>query len=163
MGGYAGFDAGNGRVTLKAAMIGLGLAAASAPALAVPSAEPSAQASAAQLGPNARARYQEIFAAIRNGQWVDVQAKIDAMPEGPLHNVARAELYLAKGSPKVEAQLLADLAAKAPELPAAPKLMALAQSRGVSAPVALPVQQTLTWLGTAPRRGKVAGDRKSVV
>ncbi len=157
MGRYAGFDARVYRVTLKILAISLVLTASAAPAFAASSNEPANIASAAQLGPNARARYQEIFAAIRNSQWAEAQAKLDAMHEGPLHNFARAKLYLAKGSPKVEADALAALAAKATELPEAAKLLALAQSRGVSATVALPVERTITWLGTAPRRGKVAG------
>jgi soluble lytic murein transglycosylase len=144
-------------VIVKAVAISLVLTAGAVPALAAPTSETAVQTNVPQLGPNARTRYQEIFTAIRNSQWSDAQAKIEAMPEGPLHNIARAELYLAKGSPKVDAETLAALVAKAPELPDASKLIALAQSRGVSTSVALPVQQTLTWLGTAPRRGKVAG------
>lgn len=112
---------------------------------------------AAQLGPNAREKYHQIFSAIHDGQWVDAAAKLDAMPEGPLHAVARAELYLAKGSPKVPGDALAALAEKAPELPQAQALVRLAQSRGVVTLPNLPVEQELRWLGSAPRRGKVAG------
>ncbi len=139
-------------------VISLALLAVSAPALAAPEdVRPTAQSWAAQLGPNARSYYQDIFAAIKGGRWADAQTKIAAMPEGPLHNVARAELYLAKGSPKVDGAVLAALAAAAPELPQASKLAALALSRGVSELPVLPTQQELYWLGTAPRRGKVSG------
>lgn len=117
----------------------------------------SRQNYASQLGPNARERYREVFAAIRNQQWTDAQAKLDAMPEGPLHLVARSELYLAKGSPKVDGAALAALAEKAPYLPEAQALVRLAVSRGVTAVPSLPSQQELRWLGSAPRRGKVAG------
>ena len=131
---------------------------ASTPALAAPDeVKSTTQRWAAQLGPNAKARYQEIFAAIRAGQWADASAKLAAMPEGPLHSVAFAELYLAKGSPKVDGATLAALAEKAPELPQSQKLASLALSRGVTALPALPGQQELYWLGTAPRRGKVSG------
>lgn len=112
---------------------------------------------AAQLGPHAREKYTEIFTAIHDGQWADAAAKLDAMPEGPLHPVARAELYLAKGSPKVSGEALAALAEMAPELPQAQTLARLAQSRGATAVLDLPNPQELRWLGSAPRRGKVAG------
>ncbi len=127
-----------------------------APALAAPSTAPTY---AAQLGPNAKARYQEIFAAIGAGQWADASAKLDAMLEGPLHAVARAELYLAKGSPKVDGEKLAMLAEKSPELPQSQALVRLAASRGVTALPALPTAQELGWLGTAPRRTKAAGSQ----
>ena len=132
---------------------------ATAPAYAASdNAAPVARAAyAAQLGPRAREKYVEIFAAIRDGQWADAAAKLDAMPEGPLHPVARAELYLAKGSPKVSGEALAALAEKAPELPQAQALARLAQSRGATAILDLPNPQELRWLGSAPRRGKVAG------
>ena len=111
----------------------------------------------AQLGPNARVMYREIFSLIGDERWDDATAKLDAMPEGPLHNVARAQIYLAKGSPKVDGALLAALAEKAPELPQARALEALAKGRGIETLAALPSAQELGWLGSAPRRGKVAG------
>jgi soluble lytic murein transglycosylase len=115
------------------------------------------RAYADQLGPNARALYRDIFATIRAGQWDAASAKLAAMPEGPLHNVARAELYLAKGSPKIDGETLAALAEKARELPQAAALVRIAKARGVEVLPALPATQNLGWLGSAPRRGKVAG------
>ncbi|MFM9852459.1 MAG: transglycosylase SLT domain-containing protein [Sphingomonadaceae bacterium] len=114
------------------------------------------RAYAPQLGPNARDRYRDVFASIKAGDWAGAAAKLSAIPEGPLHNVARAELYLAKGSPKVDGAALAALAEKAPDLPQARALVALAKARGIEALPALPSQQDLNWLGSAPRRGKVA-------
>jgi soluble lytic murein transglycosylase len=128
------------------------------PAIAAPTiANASQQTYAAQLGPNARQMYQAIFAAIKSGQWNDAQAKLDAMPDGPLHAVARDELALAKGSPKVEGTALSSLAEKAPDLPQARALVALAKARGVEALPLLPSTQELNWLGSAPRRSKAAG------
>ena len=109
-----------------------------------------------QLGPNARDRYRDIFAAIKSHDWSGAAAKLNAMPEGPLHNVARAELYLAKGSPAIDGAALAALAQKAPELPQAQSLNRIAKARGIDALPALPSTQELNWLGSAPRRGKVA-------
>jgi soluble lytic murein transglycosylase len=145
-------------VTLNKTLISMALIAVSTPVLAAPPEVAVYKTNwAPQLGPNAKARYQEIFSAIRSGSWADAQAKLDAMPEGPLHQVARAELYLAKGSPRAEGSALAALAEKAPELPQARTLAALAEARGTSAMPAFPSQQELYWLGTAPRRGKAAG------
>jgi soluble lytic murein transglycosylase len=149
-------------VTLKFVLAAALVLGAGAPALASSDVKSSADVKSdakvpAQLGPNAKAMYKDIFAAIKSSQWADAQAKLAAMPEGPLHNVAWAELYLAKGSPKVDGAALAALAEKAPHLPQARQLAALAEGRGASASINLPMQQELYWLGTAPRRGKVAG------
>jgi soluble lytic murein transglycosylase len=144
-------------VKLKTALIASALLITSAaPALA---AAPLAPSYSAQLGPNAKALYQAIFASIKSGQWSDASAKLDAMQEGPLHAVARAELYLAKGSPKVEGNVLAALAEKASDLPQAQALVRLAAARGVTALPSLPSTQELGWLGSAPRRTKVAGSQ----
>ena len=134
------------------------IATVASAANAAPAAKPQAQQGYAnQLGPNARTLYQDIFAAIKASQWEVASAKIAAMPEGPLHNVARAELYLAKGSPKVDGETLAVLAEQARDLPQAQALVRIAKARGVEALPALPATQNLSWLGSAPRRGKVAG------
>jgi soluble lytic murein transglycosylase len=130
----------------------LALVAISAPAFASNDSAPQAQ-----LGPNARALYREVFAVIKAGRWTDAAAKLDAMPLGPLHNVARAQLYLAKGSPMVSGDALAALAAKAPELPQSIQLEALAAKRGARSLAALPSQQELSWLGTSPRRSRTSG------
>ena len=110
---------------------------------------------APQLGPNARQRYKDVFVAIREGRWEDAQASLDDMPFGPLHDVARAELFLAKGSPKVEAEQLLDLLGRSPFLPQAPQLARLARTRGIEDTVNLPVARDLIWLGSAPRRTRV--------
>jgi soluble lytic murein transglycosylase len=137
------------------ALIALGILTLTAPALAGENDPP--RAPSVQLGNNARLAYQAIFAAIRNSDWAGAMARLDAMPEGLLHRVARAELYLAKGSPRVEGEVLAALARSAPDLPQASRLVALAESRGIADLPSLPYQQELRWLGTAPRRGKAAG------
>jgi soluble lytic murein transglycosylase len=157
MGRYASAHQGDRRVTVKLAIMAALLSASAAPALAAQDDSTASAKWSSQLGPNAKARYQEVFAAIKASKWSDAQTKLAAMPDGPLHAVAYAELYLAKGSPVVDGATLAALAEKAPELPQARKLAALAMARGTSAALSLPSQQELYWLGTAPRRGKVAG------
>ncbi len=146
-------------MTIKKTILLSGLLAAIAPVtgFAAAPAESATRAWAAQLGPNAKTFYQDVFALIEAQQWAAASAKLDSIPEGPLHNVARAQLYLAKGSPKVEGMMLATLAEKAPDLPQARALVALAKSRGVEALPALPSAQELGWLGSSPRRSRVAG------
>jgi soluble lytic murein transglycosylase-like protein len=117
---------------------------------------------AAQLGPNARARYKDVFTSIRSGQWDVAQAGLDSMPEGPLHAIAWAELYLAKGSPKVEPEKIAALLEKAPQLPQAAQLARLAKSRGMDVGFNLPATQEMVWLGSAPRRARMAASQDGV-
>ncbi len=109
-----------------------------------------------QLGPNACERYRDIFASIDAGQWAEATAKLAAMDEGPLHPFARALIYTAKGSPKVEADTLSALATVAPDLPQAPALVRLAGARGALSVPLLPEVRELIWLGTSPRRGRTA-------
>jgi soluble lytic murein transglycosylase-like protein len=107
----------------------------------------------AQLGPNARSSYREIFDNIHRARWRAARAALAAMPEGPLHNVARAEIDLGKGSPRAEASELALLLNTAPELPQSYALARLAAARGVTSLPSLPSEQDVSWLGSAPRRG----------
>lgn len=109
-----------------------------------------------QLGPNARERYRDIFASIDAAKWADASAKLAAMDEGPLHPVARAIIFTAKGSPKAEALALVTLASVAPDLPMAPALVRLAGARGAVSVPLLPEVRELTWLGSSPRRGRTA-------
>ncbi|HEX5182854.1 MAG TPA: lytic transglycosylase domain-containing protein [Allosphingosinicella sp.] len=101
-----------------------------------------------------RTRYRDIFAAIRAGDWAGAAAKLDAMPEGPLHPAAREELYLAKGSPKVALDPLLALLARAPDLPKADQLARLAINRGAASLPPLPQAHALVFAGGQPRRGR---------
>lgn len=107
----------------------------------------------AQLGPNARTSYRAIFDDIHRARWQAARAVLSAMPEGPLHNVARAEIDLGKGSPRADANELSLLLNTAPELPQSYALARLAAARGVTALPAIPSEQDVNWLGSAPRRG----------
>ena len=53
------------------------------------------------------------FVVDQAGRWADAQTQLDAMKSGPLHAIARAELYTAKDSPKVDVAPLLDLIAQA--------------------------------------------------
>jgi len=141
------------------------LLTAAIPALAQVQDAPVATAVAVlpvQLGPNARALYQDIFASIDAQRWEDASAKLAAMDSGPLHPLARALIYTGKGSAKVAATDLVALATIAPDLPQAPALVRLAASRGAETVPLLPEVRELNWLGTSPRRGRVASTNNDV-
>ncbi|MDE2042411.1 MAG: lytic transglycosylase domain-containing protein, partial [Alphaproteobacteria bacterium] len=106
-----------------------------------------------QLGPNARTLYHEVFADIHQHRYAAAINALSAMPEGPLHNVARAEIILAKGSPKATLDSILALLASAPELPEGAALEHLATLRGATSLPALPPEQDMAWLGAAPHRG----------
>ncbi|MDQ2892955.1 MAG: lytic transglycosylase domain-containing protein [Pseudomonadota bacterium] len=105
-----------------------------------------------QLDASQRDAYRAVFAAIRNGQWQDAQIGLDAMKPGPLHPIARAELYTAKGSPRVELEPLVALLNQAPELPEADQIARLAKLRGAIDLPPLPTAQRLIWRDGAPTR-----------
>ncbi|MDG6746586.1 hypothetical protein QCF01_19530, partial [Staphylococcus aureus] len=106
----------------------------------------------ALLDAEQKAGYARVFAAIRDSRWTDAQLQLDALKPGPLHAIARAELYTAKGSPKVDVERLVALLNEAPELPQAEQLARLARSRGARDLPPLPETHTLIWQDGAPRR-----------
>jgi soluble lytic murein transglycosylase len=134
---------------LRGFLLAAALALPAAPALA-----DDARATSTELSAEQRGAYRDIFAAIRADDWPGAAARLDALPEGPLHNAARAELYLAKGSPKVELPQVLTLLERAPELPKADQLARLALTRGATLLPALPPQQSLVWAGSQPRRSR---------
>src|SRR5688572_20670710 len=74
--------------------------------------------------------WRGVLSAINNREWEAARLGIQAMPEGPLKPYARAELYSAKESPRVELPAILALLAEAPELPQAEQLYRMAVSRG---------------------------------
>ena len=111
------------------------------------------------LDADQRAGYRKVFAAIREKRWADAEAALNAMKPGLLHPIARAELYTAAGSPKVELQPLLTLIAEAPELPQADQLSRMARSRGATETPRLPNQQRLVWFDSAPVRIRARSSR----
>ncbi len=109
-----------------------------------------------QLSAEEREGYRAVFLAIRGQKWADAAAKLDAMKPGPLHSVARAELYLAKGSPKVELDPLMALLTQAPDIPQAAQLARLATTRGATELPAIPTAQRMIWLGSRPLRQRAS-------
>jgi soluble lytic murein transglycosylase len=99
-----------------------------------------------------RAFYKDLFAAIDRSDWARVQALFAQRPDGPLHQVARAEYYLASGSPKIEGDALGQWLAQGTSLPQAEQIAALAQKRGTVVLPSLPAPQRLVSLPSTPKR-----------
>jgi hypothetical protein len=100
-----------------------------------------------------RESFAAIFAAIDAKKWTDAVRLIDTAPRGPMQHVARAELYLAAGSPKVEAAQLQSLLNDAPWLPQAEQLERMATKRGATDLPLRPGTRRFSFLGSAPKRG----------
>ena len=117
----------------------------------------------AQLKNFERDQYRAVFASIRSGNYADAAQRLDGMPEGLLTSFARAELYSAKGSPKVSGDALVALLNKAPELPQAEDIARLARGRGAEALPELPVARDLYRLPGASRRLAARTNRSDAV
>jgi len=104
------------------------------------------------LSEDERAWYKDLFTAIKQQSWDKVAAMLDARPDGPLHNVARAEYYMASGSPRIDLDRLTQWLATGTNLPEAEQIGALAVKRGATVAPVLPAAQMLVHLADAPRR-----------
>lgn len=135
---------------------------APAPTFATGPVAVTAAALPAQLDAVQRDGYRAVFTAIHGGDWSSAAARLDAMPTGPLHAVARAELYLARGSPRIETDALVTLVASAPWLPQSVQLARLATTRGATALPVLPYQRDLVHLDGAPKRRAAQTTRSDI-
>ena len=112
----------------------------------------SAQPAPIVLNPKEKAEFAAIYSAIQLAKWDEAARLIDAAPKGPMSAMARAELYLAPNSPKVEPGQLQALLEAAPYLPQAEQLATMARKRGVEAIPERPGIRRFSWLGGAPKR-----------
>ena len=96
--------------------------------------------------------WRGVFTAIRRQDWAAARAGIAALPDHALKPVARAELFTARNSPRVEVAQILALLAEAPDLPQAARLHRLAASRGATALPRLPGEYRMVPLRSAPRR-----------
>lgn len=103
--------------------------------------------------------WRGVFTAIREGDWAAASAGIAALPAHPLAPVARAELILARGSPRTEPAELIALLAAAPDLPQAAQIQRLAVTRGATDTPPLPGAYRIVPLGSAPRRHRTPSVR----
>ncbi|WP_408591481.1 lytic transglycosylase domain-containing protein [Novosphingobium sp.] len=102
-----------------------------------------------------RGFYRQLFGAIEKQDWTNVQLMLTQRTDGPLHAVARAQFYLAAGSPKADLQRLTELLTLAPDLPWSDQVGRLALKRGATTlPIALPTTQPMFTLPTISRRTK---------
>ncbi len=101
-----------------------------------------------QLTPTQRTAYRAIFLAIDAGRFAAAEGALAALPDGPLHASAKAQLFIARapGRSGVPADwLTANL-----DLPQAPHLVAIA-ARGTG--MALPAQRLLRSVSFQPAMG----------
>ncbi|SLJ90614.1 MULTISPECIES: lytic transglycosylase domain-containing protein [Novosphingobium] len=108
------------------------------------------------LSQDDRAYYKQVFDAIDAKNWSKVQQMLSERPDGPLHQQARAEYYLAAGSPKIELPDLQDWLAKGTELPGADQISRLALKRGADAIPDLPTEQQFARLPSMTKRTRPA-------
>jgi soluble lytic murein transglycosylase len=99
-----------------------------------------------------RTYYKDLFAAIEHQDWAKVQTLFAQKPDGPLHQVARAEYFLDAKSPKIGLDSLNQWLAKGTALPEAEQIAALAAKRGGVAQPGLPLAQPLVSTPTSPKR-----------
>jgi soluble lytic murein transglycosylase len=112
----------------------------------------SIQISPSVLDGKEKQQFASIYTAIHSGNWVEAAKLIDAAPKGPMASMARAELYLAPNSPKVDAAQLQSLLQSAPYLPQAEQLERMAIKRGADNLPTRPGIQRFSYLGSAPKR-----------
>ncbi|RYD87649.1 MAG: lytic transglycosylase domain-containing protein, partial [Sphingomonadales bacterium] len=140
------------------AAVGVFACAISTPALANSSAAEYFRARAVSnnvpelLSKSERDWYKSLFAAIDLHDWTRVDAMFAEKPEGPLHQVARAQYYLDAASPKIELPAIEAWLAHGTNLPQSAQIANLGLKRGLTAMPGLPAEQQLVPQGYAPRR-----------
>ncbi|WP_235522999.1 lytic transglycosylase domain-containing protein [Novosphingobium sp. Leaf2] len=108
------------------------------------------------LSQDERAYYKQVFQAIDAKDWATVQKMLADRPDGPLHQQARAEYYLASGSPKIQLADLQNWLAQGAELPGADQISRLAQKRGATSVPQLPAEQSFARLPSMSKRVRPA-------
>jgi soluble lytic murein transglycosylase len=116
-----------------------------------------------QLSAAERETYRAVFAALRARDWAGAAGRLDGMRPGALHDAARAMLYTMPGSPRVELEPVAQLLARAPDLPQAGDLARLARARGAESLPDLPDARRLHGLPGQPRRARPRNIRGDAV
>jgi len=104
------------------------------------------------LSQDERQYYRDLFGSIERKDWSHVQALFAQKSDGPLHEEALAEYYLAAGSPRIDLTSLTNWLAKGTALPQAEQIGRLAMSRGATTLPSMPSAQPLMSLPTAAKR-----------
>lgn len=105
-----------------------------------------------QLSSQDREYYDSLFGAIEAGDWSRVESLFQQRSSGLLHDVARAEYYLAANSPRVEADQIAQWLQTGAALPQAAQLVRLGQTRGLTGEPNLPYARDFVSQRSVPRR-----------
>jgi soluble lytic murein transglycosylase len=109
------------------------------------------------LNQEERQYYRDLFTAIERKDWSRVQSLFTQKSDGPLHQEAMAEYYLASGSPRIELGELNAWLAKGTSLPRAEQIGRLAMVRGAQTMPSLPGAQPLVSLPTTTKRVRPRG------
>jgi len=104
------------------------------------------------LSHDERDYYREVFQAIEGKDWDKVRQMFAQRSDGPLDQEARAEYYLAPGSPKIELPDLQAWLSQGTDLPRSDQIGRLALKRGAETLPAMPDEQQFQRLPTMPRR-----------
>lgn len=96
--------------------------------------------------------YTALFDAIERSDWTKVQTMFTERADGPLHQLAKAEYYLAAGSPKIELDALNAWLAGGVSLPQSEQILSLARKRGAATLPALPPANRLVSLPSFAKR-----------
>jgi soluble lytic murein transglycosylase len=99
-----------------------------------------------------REYYGTLFQAIDRQDWARVRELFEQRTDGPLHQQAKAEYYLAPTSPKIELPDLQAWLAQGTELPKSGQIGRLALKRGAEFLPSMPSEQAFQRLPTTPRR-----------
>ncbi|WP_390551557.1 lytic transglycosylase domain-containing protein [Qipengyuania sp. MTN3-11] len=136
-------------------------ALAALPAVSPLAANPQSVAYFTQMRPAAlpvllsaddRLYYASLFEAIEARNWDRVELALTQRTEGPLHGAVLAEYYLHPESPRIELDRLTAWLDRYADLPQAPGIVRLAQTRGLTTQPGLPIERQLTSQGGFTRR-----------
>ncbi len=100
--------------------------------------------------------YSQLFQAIDREDWARVQAMFAERGDGPLHQVARAEYYLAANSPRVELPAIQAWFASGSRLPQAEQMGNLGLTRGLMSAPYLPQERSFVRQPYASKRVRPA-------
>jgi len=134
----------------------LGATAQAQPTREYFSARAERSAAPRQLDDRERDFYRSVFAAIDRKDWTAAAALLDQQPDGLLTQIARAELYLAAGSPRVELPQIQAWLDRGRELPQAAQLSRLALTRGAISLPDIPAERSVYRQGSTPKRTRPA-------
>ncbi|MDG2003067.1 MAG: lytic transglycosylase domain-containing protein [Novosphingobium sp.] len=104
------------------------------------------------LSSDDRAYYRAVFQAIDRKDWTKVRELFARRAKGPLHQEAKAEFYLAAGSPRIELPELQAWLSQGTDLPRSERIGRLAIKRGAGAIPRMPAARQFQRLSTVPRR-----------